>query len=109
VTDTGCEGLDLREDEDVTFYDHRELLRPIELTFLAGGPISVTRLKSLETRHRMPLLVDHCQGVGITEHEASVVEHDGPPPGLSAVVAVDDYSHAGQVAEVLDDDTRLGR
>jgi len=23
VTDTGCEVLDLREDEDVTFYDHR--------------------------------------------------------------------------------------
>jgi methionine aminopeptidase len=22
VTDTGCEVLDLREDEDVTFYDH---------------------------------------------------------------------------------------
>ena len=57
----------------------------------------------------MPLSVDHCQGVGITEHEASVVEHDGPPPGLSAVVAVDDYLHAGQVAEVLDDDARLGR
>ena len=43
------------------------------------------------------------------EHEASVVEHDGPPPGLSDVVAVDDYLHARQVAEVLDDDTRLGR
>jgi hypothetical protein len=66
-------------------------------------------LRTLETRHRMPLSVDHCQGVGITEHEASVVEHDGPPPGLSAVVAVDDYLHAGQVAEVLDDDARLGR
>jgi hypothetical protein len=46
---------------------------------------------------------------GTTRHEASVVEHDGPPPGLSAVVAVDDYLHAGQVAEVLDDDARLGR
>jgi len=56
----------------------------------------------------MPLSVDHCQGVGITEHEGSVVEQNGPPPGLSAVVAVDDYLHAGQVTEVLDDDTRLG-
>ena len=66
-------------------------------------------LSCAETRHRMPLSVDHRQGVGITEHEASVVEHYGPPPRLSAVVAVDDYLHAGQVAEVLDDDARLGR
>ena len=47
--------------------------------------------------------------VGIAEHEASVVEYDSPPSRLSAVVALDDYLHAGQVAEVLDDDARLGR
>ena len=56
----------------------------------------------------MPLSVDHCQGVGITEHEASVVEHDGPPSGLSDVVALDDHLLTSQVAEVLDDDARLG-
>jgi hypothetical protein len=44
--------------------------------------------------------------VSITEHEASVVEDDGPPPGLSDAVAVDDYFLAGQVTEVLDDYTR---
>jgi hypothetical protein len=47
--------------------------------------------------------------VRITEHEASVVEDDGPPPGLSDVVAVDDYFLAGQITVVLDDYTRPGR
>jgi hypothetical protein len=40
----------------------------------------------------------------VKEREGSVVEHDGPPSGLSDVVALDDHLLTSQVAEVLDDD-----